>query len=134
MQPVKEYTFDNFIVGKSTQFAFTAAKAVADKPGETYNPLLICGESGLGKTHLLDAIYNQVSAQLPDASISIFTADELIKMMVRTFKAELEKMCTQICFQRTSCSSMIFIPRWAKEQPRWSSFLCCMLLLIAAAK
>lgn len=92
MQPVKEYTFDNFIVGKSNQFAFTAAKAVADKPGETYNPLLICGESGLGQTHLLDAIYNQVSAQLPDASISIFTADELIKMMVRTFKAELEKM------------------------------------------
>ena len=92
MQPVKEYTFDNFIVGKSNQFAFTAAKAVAGKPGETYNPLLICGESGLGKTNLLDAIYNKVSAQLPDASISIFTADELIKMMVRTFKAELEKM------------------------------------------
>lgn len=58
MQPAKEYTFDNFIVGKSNQFAFTAAKAVADKPGETYNPLLICGENGLGKTHLLDAIYN----------------------------------------------------------------------------
>ena len=92
MQPVKEYTFDNFIVGKSNQFAFMAAKAVAEKPGETYNPLLIYGESGLGKTHLLDAIYNQVSAQLPDVSIGIFTADELIKKMVRTFKAELEEL------------------------------------------
>lgn len=75
MQPVKEYTFDNFIVGKSNQSAFMAAKAVADKPGETYNPLLICGESGLGKTHLLDAIYNQVSAQLPDAPSDEFRVE-----------------------------------------------------------
>lgn len=44
MQPVKEYTFDNFIVGKSNKFAFTAAKAVAEKPGQVYNPLFIYGE------------------------------------------------------------------------------------------
>ncbi|BCD67131.1 chromosomal replication initiator protein DnaA [Nitratiruptor sp. YY09-18] len=52
------YTFENFVVGSSNQFAYSAAESVAKKPGVTYNPLFIYGGVGLGKTHLLHAIGN----------------------------------------------------------------------------
>ena len=55
-----EYTFDSFIVGNSNRFAFTAARAVAGKPGKAYNPLFLYGKSGLGKTHLMHAIGNYI--------------------------------------------------------------------------
>jgi len=52
------YTFENFVVGSSNQFAYTASLSVAEKPGKIYNPLFIYGQAGLGKTHLLQAIGN----------------------------------------------------------------------------
>lgn len=55
-----DHTFDNFIVGNSNRFAFTAARAVAEKPGKAYNPLFLYGKSGLGKTHLMHAIGNYI--------------------------------------------------------------------------
>lgn len=54
------YTFDNFIVGNSNKFAFVAAQAVAEKPGKAYNPLFLYSKSGLGKTHLMQAIGNYI--------------------------------------------------------------------------
>ena len=58
------YTFDNFIEGKSNQFAKAAAISVAETPGQTpYNPLLIYSNPGLGKTHLLQAIGNKIITQ-----------------------------------------------------------------------
>ena len=57
------FTFESFIVGDSNQFAYTAAKSVAEKPGELYNPLFLYGGVGLGKTHLLQAIGNHHVAQ-----------------------------------------------------------------------
>ena len=54
------YTFDNFIVGASNRFAFTASRAVAEKPGKAYNPLFLYGKSGLGKTHLMHSIGNYI--------------------------------------------------------------------------
>ena len=55
-----KYTFDSFIVGDSNRFAFTASRAVAEKPGKAYNPLFLYGKSGLGKTHLMQAIGNYI--------------------------------------------------------------------------
>ena len=56
----KEYTFDNFIVGSSNRFAYTASMAVAEKPGKAYNPFFLYGKSGLGKTHLMHSIGNYI--------------------------------------------------------------------------
>ena len=57
------YTFESFVVGSSNQFAFTIAKAVAEKPGKNYNPVFLYGGVGLGKTHLLQAIGNQLQSE-----------------------------------------------------------------------
>ena len=55
-----DYRFDSFIVGESNKFAFTAARAVAEQPGKSYNPLFLYGKSGLGKTHLMHSIGNYI--------------------------------------------------------------------------
>lgn len=57
---IKEYTFDSFIVGNSNRFAHGAAFAVAEEPGKNYNPLVLYGNSGLGKTHLMHAVGNYI--------------------------------------------------------------------------
>lgn len=71
-----DYTFDNFIIGPSNKFAHAAALNVAAKPGKAYNPLFIYGHSGLGKTHLLMAIMNEIKQNNPKANI-IYTSGEL---------------------------------------------------------
>ncbi len=68
-------TFDTFVVGQSNRFAHAAAQAVAAAPGVAYNPLFIHGNSGLGKTHLLCAISNEIKRKNPNADI-IFTRGE----------------------------------------------------------
>ena len=57
------YTFENYVVGTSNQFAYSAAQSVCEKPGEAYNPLYIYGGVGLGKTHLMQAVGNRLQAQ-----------------------------------------------------------------------
>lgn len=68
-------TFDNFIIGSSNKFAHAAASAVAENPGEKYNPLFIYGNSGLGKTHLLHAIGNDIKEKNPDLKILYITTE-----------------------------------------------------------
>ena len=64
-----DFTFENFIKGPSNQFAYAAAQAVAANPSGAYNPLFIYGPSGLGKTHLLNAIANEFKKNYPDRSV-----------------------------------------------------------------
>ena len=78
----KEFTFENFVVGPSNRFAHAAAKAVADRPAESYNPLLIYGESGLGKTHLLYAIANVIQQQHPDYHIVYVKGDQFTNELI----------------------------------------------------
>ena len=59
------YTFETFVKGTSNQFALAAAQRVAETPGRSYNPLFIYGSAGLGKTHLMHAIGNQLLADRP---------------------------------------------------------------------
>jgi len=70
-----DFTFDTFVVGSSNKFAHAAALAVATTPGQAYNPLFIYGHSGLGKTHLLNAICVEIKNNQPDAKI-IYTGSE----------------------------------------------------------
>ena len=70
-------TFNNFVVGPSNKFAYTASQRVADTPGSVFNPLFIYGNSGLGKTHLLNAIIEKLKTKNPDANI-VFTTSENI--------------------------------------------------------
>ena len=73
-----KYTFDNFVVGGSNQFACAAAKAVADEPGTKINPLFIYGGSGLGKTHLLFAIGNYVAEHHPELNTIYVTTYKFV--------------------------------------------------------
>ena len=70
-----DYTFSTFIVGRSNEFAHAACTAVAKEPGKTYNPLFIYGPSGLGKTHLMHAIANEVHKNHPDYKIIYVTSE-----------------------------------------------------------
>ncbi|MCL1910130.1 MAG: chromosomal replication initiator protein DnaA [Kiritimatiellaeota bacterium] len=72
------FTFAEFIVGNSNSFSHAGAVAVAAKPGRAYNPLLIYGDTGLGKTHLMQAIAHGVLAHTPKASVRYLTAEMLL--------------------------------------------------------
>ena len=82
----KEFTFDKFVVGPSNRFAHAAAFAVATKPAQSYNPLLIYGESGLGKTHLLYAIANVIREQHPTYKIVYCKGDDFTNEMITAIK------------------------------------------------
>ncbi|HVO38642.1 MAG TPA: chromosomal replication initiator protein DnaA [Spirochaetia bacterium] len=71
----KEYTFERFIIGESNSFAANAALAIARNPGTGYNPCLIYGGVGLGKTHLIQAIGNSVYREFPDLKVGYVTAE-----------------------------------------------------------
>ena len=85
-----EFTFDSFVVGASNKLAASAARAVAEAPGQHYNPLFIYGNSGLGKTHLLYAIAHVIRESNPNARIVYIKGDDFINDFiesVRTGKA-----------------------------------------------
>ena len=81
-----DYTFENFIVGTSNQFAHAACTAVARNPATDYNPLFIYSASGLGKTHLLNAIMNELKQRNKDCSIIYVKGEEFTNQMIDAIK------------------------------------------------
>ena len=69
-----KYTFEKFVVGSCNQFAHAAAKATAETPGTTYNPLFMYGGVGLGKTHLMHAIGHSIKARSPHMRVAYITS------------------------------------------------------------
>ncbi|MFY8300861.1 chromosomal replication initiator protein DnaA [Pseudoalteromonas sp. SS15] len=84
---IKEnYTFDNFVEGKSNQLAKAAATQVADNPGNAFNPVFIYGGTGLGKTHLLHAVGNGIMEKKKDAKIVYMHSERFVQDMVKALQ------------------------------------------------
>lgn len=81
-----EYTFDTFIVGSSNKFAHAASLAVATNPSHAYNPLFLYGNSGLGKTHLLYAIGNEIKKNNPDKVICYIKGDDFTNELIESLR------------------------------------------------
>ena len=81
-----EYTFDTFIVGSSNKFAHAACLAVATNPSHAYNPLFLYGNSGLGKTHLLYAIGNEIKKNDPSKVICYIKGDDFTVELVESLR------------------------------------------------
>ncbi len=83
----RDFTFDSFVIGMNSEFAASAAMAVAHNPGGTqYNPLLIYGGSGLGKTHLLQSIGNFVIDHFPDKTVRYLSSDDFYREYIEALK------------------------------------------------
>ncbi len=81
-----KYTFDSFVVGSSNQFAHAAARAVAEIPSKSYNPLFIYGGVGLGKTHLMHAIGHYIQARQKRLKLLYISADRFINEMINAIR------------------------------------------------
>ncbi|NQV34973.1 MAG: chromosomal replication initiator protein DnaA [Phycisphaeraceae bacterium] len=82
-----DYTFDNFVVGPSNRLAQASCVAVSQSLGNTYNPLFLYGNSGLGKTHLLHAVCAQARELRPDLSIELLSCEEFINRFIHAIEA-----------------------------------------------
>jgi len=80
------YTFSNFIVGSSNDLAYTACQAVAANPGTKYNPLFLYGGVGLGKTHLMQAVGNEIAKNQPDARILYISSETFVKEFLESIR------------------------------------------------
>ena len=83
---IDKYNFENFIVGSSNSLALAAAKAVAEQPGDRYNPLFLYGAAGLGKTHLLHAVSHYTRAMRPAARIRYVTSENFVNEFIDSIR------------------------------------------------
>ena len=82
----KSFTFDNFVIGDSNKYAAAAARAVAENPGTNLNPLFIYGKPGLGKTHILHAIGNEILRNNPDLRVYYTTAENFTNDLIYSIR------------------------------------------------
>ena len=82
----ENYTFENFVEGKSNQLALAASQQVAENPGKSYNPLFLYGGVGLGKTHLMHAVGNALKAQNPRAKVVYLHSERFVADMVKALQ------------------------------------------------
>ncbi len=81
-----KYTFDSFVIGSSNRFAHAAALAVGEAPAQAYNPLFIYGGTGLGKTHLLQAIGHYIGEHLRDLSVCYVTSERFMNDFINSLR------------------------------------------------
>jgi chromosomal replication initiator protein len=84
--PNPKFSFDNYVVGDSNRLAVAGARAVADQPGDKYNPLFIYGVSGVGKTHLLHAIANELKRTRPNLEVQYISAQQFAEDFVKALQ------------------------------------------------
>ena len=82
-----DFTFEAFVIGETNSFAHAAARAVAEAPAKSYNPLFIYGASGLGKTHLMHAIGNYVRAQYPNQLVQYVSTEKFLNEFVNMIRS-----------------------------------------------
>lgn len=87
-----EYTFENFVVGKNNEFAHSAAVAVAENPGQDYNPLFLYGGPGVGKTHLMHAIGHSILSKDPTLSVLYVTSEQFTNDLIKSLKIGSQAM------------------------------------------
>ncbi len=85
---VAKYTFENFVIGASNQFAHAACVAVANQPGDNYNPLFIYGGVGLGKTHLVNAIGHQAAAHRPGLKVAYLSSESFMNELIASLRRD----------------------------------------------
>jgi chromosomal replication initiator protein len=85
---IPKYTFSNFVIGASNQFAHAACVAVANQPGDNYNPLFIYGGVGLGKTHLVNAIGHQAMTQRPGLKIFYLSSESFMNELIASLRRD----------------------------------------------
>ena len=84
----KDYTFENFIVGGSNELAYFVSQNVADNPGKRYNPLYFYGDSGLGKTHLMQAIGNAIEEEHPEMTVLYITIENFYRDFLENVRSK----------------------------------------------
>jgi chromosomal replication initiator protein len=82
----ERYTFDNFVIGKSNELAAAAAHAASEAPGKVYNPLFLYGDTGLGKTHLMQAVAHAVMERQPDIRITFIGTEQFTNEMIGSIR------------------------------------------------
>jgi chromosomal replication initiator protein len=80
------YVFESFVVGKSNEFAHAAARAVAESPSHSYNPLFLYGGVGLGKTHLLNAIGHEILRRRPQLRVMYLAAEQFVNELINSIR------------------------------------------------
>jgi len=85
---IPKYNFENFVVGASNQFAHAASLAVANQPGDHYNPLFIYGGVGLGKTHLINAIGHRIVERRPALKVSYLSSESFMNELIGSLRRD----------------------------------------------
>jgi chromosomal replication initiator protein len=80
------YTFDHFVIGKSNELAAAAAHAAAQAPGKVYNPLFLYGDTGLGKTHLMQAVAHEIQTRKPETRIAFVGTEQFTNDLVSSIQ------------------------------------------------
>ncbi len=120
------FTFTSFVSGPSNEFAYAAAKAVAKQPGQSYNPLFIYGGTGLGKTHLLQGISNEINRKFKDLRVFYITAErfmnDLIQSIATNQMAEFKRRYRDNCDVLLMDDIQFISNKWGTQEEFFHTF------------